>query len=278
MRGLLIRGKYVVVPGVDVLGPDELPWVHLLDSGPHRDAEPREHDPQQWILHKTIADDPELVLAGAGPAAHTGGAEDTALEWAHDGRNSGAPIIVGYAGAAACLEDLARMTAYHDGNYASNKRAVGLEMKERPGGGCYAVTYAATCEITAAGTNELGLQRQCPKLYKLNRPLPRFANGGTDLVGCFGHRDVSDHRGRWDPGDLIFDMLEATHGFERFDFYAGEDLDVWAKRQERLKALGYYRGAIDGVPFKATTAALLAAGFPGGIYTRGRELAERIAL
>lgn len=273
MSGLLIAGVLVPVPGVAVLSPGEQPWARLDPA----DCQPRSNTPQQWILHKTIADDPEEVLAGAGPSAGFGGAEDSAKEWAQDKRHSGAHLIVGFAGAAVCLADLARVCAYHDGNFASNKLAVGVEMKERTfrparkAGGCYAATFGATVEITCVGMSALGIQWQCPRMYRENRPLPRFADGGSDLVGAFGHRDVSDNRGRWDPGDMIFNML-AARGFERFDFYGREDLDVWAKRQEWLASLGVYHAAIDGIPGRGTTRALKELGYPDGIFARGREV------
>jgi hypothetical protein len=261
-------------PGtVDVYAPGDAPWIKLSPD----DCRPRTNAPQQWILHKTRADDPEHILDGAGPAADVGGAEDSAIDWQQDKRHAGSHIIVGYAGAAVCLADLARVCAWHDGNVESNLLSVGLEMKELAGGGCYTATLAATVDITREGMSKLHMQWQCPSHYVNNTPLPRFADGGRTCVGAFGHREVSSSRGRWDPGDVIFDMLAAM-GFERFDFYAKQDLDVWAKRQERLRELGYYRGAIDGIPFLETAAALAAAGFPDGIYARGRELAERLAL
>jgi hypothetical protein len=274
MPGILIAGRIVEVPGVRVLSPHELPWVSL-DAA---DCRPRTNDPQQWILHKTLGDDHEQVLDGAGPSADYGGDEDSAKDWQSDSRHAGSHLIVGYDGTVADLADLARYCAWHDGNVQSNMLSVGLEMKEKYGGGCFAVTFAAAVEVTAIGMSELGIQWQCPRHYRNNVPFPRFADGGRNLVGCFGHRDVTDHRGYHDPGDLIFDMLESTHHFERFDFYGREDLDVWSARQERLHALGYYAGAIDGIPGKHTTAALAAAGFPAGIYARGRELAEQLGI
>lgn len=276
VSGLLIAGVLVDVPGVVVLSPGEQPWARLSPA----DCRPRSSAPQQWILHKTIADDPEEGVPGAGPSAGLGGAEDSAKEWAQDDRHSGAHIIVGFAGATVCLADLARVCAYHDGNFASNLLSVGLEMKEhsfRPArkiGGCYEATYAATVKVTCTGMSALGIQWQCPTRYVNNTPLPRFTDGGKNLVGAFGHRDASGNRGRWDPGDRVFDMLEDA-GFERFDFYGREDLDTWSKRQERLRSLGFYKGPIDGIPGRGTTLALKQAGYPDGIYARWREMAER---
>jgi hypothetical protein len=82
------------------------------------------------------------------------------------------------------------------------------------------------------------------------------------MVGIFGHRDNTERRGRWDPGEVVFQML-AARGVEQFDFAAGEDLEVWAKRQRELGITA------DGVPGPGTVAALKAAGYVDGIWALG---------
>lgn len=147
-------------------------------------------------------------------------------------------------------------------------------LKEHLGGRVHRAALEATVAITVADTSRVGVQWQCPKRYVKNKPLKCFANGSRDLVGVFGHRDVTTERGYHDPGDVIFDLLEAR-GFERFDFRAGEDLDVWAKRQEWLRSLGVYIGAIDGIAASETTRALRELGYADGIFVHWRDLAER---
>lgn len=266
MSGLLIDGRLVPVPGYEIISPNETPWAHLSAE----DGRVRSNRPQQAILHKTIADNPEVVLAGRGPH---GGDEDVARMWAKDPRSSAAQNVTACDGRTVCLADLARVSSWHDGNYQSNLLAYGHEMKEVKGGGVYQATLDACLEITLVATALLGIQWQCPIRYVDNKPLRRFANGGRDLVGIFGHRDVSDSRNRWDPGDAIFEMLR-HRGVEAFDFAAREDIDVWGERQEWLAGLGYYKGGIDGVPGPKTTAALKQAGFPGGIWARQLEAVE----
>lgn len=276
MSGLLIDDKKFLVDGVDILSPDEEAWSHL-NAG---DGEPRSTHPQHKTLHKTIADDRELVLPGAGSSDHWGGAEYTAEYWQRklangaEEHHGGAHLVTGLDGRTACLEDLVRWAAYHNGVYRANLRSWGHEVKELAGGKVFTASLVAAVAVTCVDTSAIGVQQQCPRAYRDNKPLKRFENGGVDLVGVFGHREVSDTRGRWDPGDVIFDMLQAR-GFERFDFDAGEDLDVWSKRQEWLAELGMYHGKIDGVPFLQTRDALRALGFPDGIFARWTELPER---
>lgn len=256
--GLLMDGETVLAPGVTIIGPHEAPWATLTAG----DCCPRSLRVQQLILHKTIADDPEKVLEGAGPP---GGAEKTAEYWAGDPKHSGAPLVTGDDGVVACLVDLVRVMGYH-GNQA-NDRSIGFETRERVGGGVFQAALDATVAVSLVVVEHLGIQLQMPRMYR-NQPMPRFADGGKTLFGVFGHRDVTDRRGRWDPGDLLFDMLTA-HGGERFDFDANEDRNVWMKRQEDLIAKGHNLVA-DGLPGPATTAALKLEGYRGGVWALGK--------
>jgi len=263
VSGLLIDGELVPVPGVEIISPREAAWAHL-NAG---DGIPRSRRPQQAILHKTIADDPEHELLGAGKR---GGDEIVAEMWANDPKHSGAHLVTGWDGRTSCLEDLVRFEAWH-GNQA-NALSYGHEMKEVVGGGVYRATLDAAIAITLVATSAIGIQWQTPKAY-IGRPLARFADGGRNLVGIFGHRDVTTSRNRWDPGEIVFARLRAA-GVEAFDFEAREDLEVWGNRQRWLAREGHYDGAIDGIPGPKTTAALKAIGYPDGIMARWRELAE----
>lgn len=262
--GLLIGGRIVPVDGVDIIGPHDAAWSHLSPG----DCCPRPGGAaswvRQWFLHKTIGDDPEKLLPGAGPA---GGEEVTAEAWANDPRHSGAHLVTGHNGRVACLADLLLVEAFDA--TVSNRYSVGHETKELPGGGFYEAAARATIATCLAGCRELGIQWQCPKLPYRGVPLRRMADGGRDLVGIFGHRDNTTQRGRWDPGDIFFEMLVAA-GVRAFDFDADEDLAFWKPVQADLAARGLYHGAIDGVPGPGTTAALRADGYIDGIFALGK--------
>ncbi len=266
MSGLLVDGHLVVVPGVAVVSPHEQPWAFVTYG---KDCKPRPRRPQQWILHKTIADDPECALPGAGA---TGGAERTARYWqqcdghAYPYRNAGAHLVTGHDGVVACLADLAIAEVFHA--TVSNAYSVGHETCEMLGGGVHQAALDATVTTTIAGCRALGIQLQVPKLPYAGHPLKRMLNGGHDVVGVFGHRDNTEDRGRWDPGDILFDMLRAA-GAESFDIAASEDLDAWRRRQADLNARGHAL-VIDGIPGPATTAALKADGYLDGIFALGK--------
>ena len=256
--GLLIDGEVVLVPGTTIIGPHDAAWAHLSPG----DCVPRSRRPQQIILHKTIADDPEKVLAGAGPA---GGAERTAEYWQKDPKHSGAHLVTGHDGVVACLADLVRIEAYHA--TVANLYSIGFETCELVGGGVYEAALHSTVAVTLAIAEHLGIQLQCSRFYN-RHPIQRMLHGGPDMIGIFGHRDDTEDRGQWDPGELLFDMLQA-HGCERFDFDKGEDRRVWALRQADMNTRGAQL-VVDGIPGPATTAALKRAGYRGGVYALGK--------
>jgi hypothetical protein len=258
LSGLLVDGELVLVPGVTIINPTDAKWAHLSPG----DCRPRRGRPHMVVLHKTLADDPEKVLAGGGKPGH---AERTAEYWQNDPKHSGAHLVTGDDGVVACLADLVQVEAYH-GNQA-NPYSIGFETCEQLGGGVYAEALASTIEVVLAIVEHLGIQLQVPSSYG-GKPMARMLDGGTTLYGVFGHRDVTDHRGRWDPGDLLFNMLRAR-GAESFDFEKGQDKVVWAARQEKLNANGH-KLVVDGIPGPATTAALKAEGYRGGVWALGR--------
>jgi hypothetical protein len=255
--GLLINGERYPVDGVNVVSPNDTPWSHLSPG----DGKPRTRWPTQVILHKTKADDPEHVVPGAGPY---GRAERVAKFWQDDPAHSGAHLVVG-GDYTACLADLVRFEAWHANQ--ANERSIGIEHCEEAGGIVHELVLAAGMRVCLKIAEVCGIQLQVPRGYS-GKPLRRFADGGSTLVGFFGHRDVSDRRGRWDPGERIFGML-INAGAETFDFDAGEDLVVWKARQVELNRRGHNL-VVDGVPGPATTAALRAEGYRGGVFRLGR--------
>lgn len=264
MSGLLIDGQLVPVPGVTVIGPHEERWAFMSPG----DGMPRTWRPYQITLHKTLADDPERVVPGKGPAGH---AQRVAEYWANDPQHSGAHIVTGDDGIVACLADVVTWMAYHARSV--NPYSIGIETCEQLGGIVYQAALDSTVAVVAVLVEQLGIQLQCPRIgtYK-GEPLKRLRNNPTSCVGIFGHRDNDDDRGRWDPGDVLFAMIKQRLGAEVFDFDAGEDIATWRERQAELVRRGH-QIAVDGIPGPRTTAALKAEGYRGGVYALGKVAA-----
>lgn len=253
MSGLLIAGTLHAVPGVNVIGPHEAKWSHLSPG----DGRTRRARAQIVMLHTTKGEWPQVIIPGKGPA---GRAQRTAEMWSNDPTYSGAHIVVGSDGESACLADLAAVCAYHA--TVSNDLAIGIEIYQERAGVIYQAALDATVRICNVIAEHCAIPRQYPRRAYLNRPLSRMLNGGKDCYGFFGHRDNTDRRGRGDPGDAIFEALRAA-GFQGLDIEAREDLMVWRRRQERLKALGE-RITADGLPGPGTMAAMRRRGFADG--------------
>lgn len=258
--GLLIAGLVVPVPGVTVIGPHDEAWSFLSPG----DCRPRlETWVRQIILHKTLADHPEFVIPGKGPP---GRARWTAEYWQNDPKHSGAHGVSAEEGTFACLADLVRTEAYDA--TVSNPYSIGFETREQLGGGVYQAALDTTIAVTLTTIEHVGIQLQVPKLPYKGRPLRRMLNGGKDCVGVFGHRDNTDQRGHWDPGDWLFHALIAR-GAEAFDFDDGEDVAVWKGRQTDLVRRGH-KLTVDGIPGPATTNALKLEGYRGGVWALGK--------
>jgi hypothetical protein len=89
------------------------------------------------------------------------------------------------------------------------------------GGDLYSGQIAAAVLMIDFITARLGIQRQIPWDKKRNRPVRgvvgRIAAGGGDVVGIYGHRNITTNRGAGDPGDAIFgtEPVITTEGLKR---------------------------------------------------------------
>lgn len=215
------------------------------------------------VLHTTSGlpkerGDPEQdVIPGVGPA--TNAAERiNRFAWGTDHRCASAHLLVDHDGSVGQYADLQFEVTYHAGPV--NERTVGIEIYQDPKtADLYAGQIAAVVQLVDWLTRRFGIQRQVPVSYS-GAPIPRCANGGVDVVGVYGHRDVSPAKGRGDPGDAVFVALRQA-GYEAYDLVTGSDLAIWQSRQ---RALGL--GTIDGVPGPGTRAALERAGHKYGLW------------
>jgi hypothetical protein len=260
--GLLIAGKVVPVPGLDIANPLDTLWCRL-SPGDYRMRSPAAID--KVIAHTTKGIAAQHIIPGAG----VGGKDKVVADfWRGDPEHSAAQLVGDTDGTWACLGDLSYVAAYH-ATYVNN-RAIGVELYQMPNGGIYEATLATWRVLAGFLCDRFGIPRQMPDRYT-GKPIARLAGktGGPDCVGLFGHRHQTSNRGAGDPGEFAFAELV---DFERFDFERGEDLAVWKRRQQRLNALGE-KLVVDGVAGRATMTALRRQGFASG-----RELDAAVEL
>lgn len=163
----------------------------------------------------------------------------------------------------------------------ANANTVGIEMVQETNKpwNLYEDGLDATVLLLDYLTNRLGIQRQimCWDSTKntfekgvipgrLQSPLDRKpgkkAPTGGDVVGIYGHRNITTNKGSGDPGNAIFEKLKEA-GYELFDVAKKQDLDVWKERQ---KQLGLSAELCNGVPGPETRRALGLAGKSYGMW------------
>lgn len=272
MPGLIIGGKEVQVPGVSIRNFKDEPQLALRvgRSDGANDGGTRTQPVTLVVLHTTKgipggSDKREQVIKpGFGPDTK---AEDrTVTYWSTDPTPSGAHLVFDHDGSVACLADLLNTCTFHAGQYEVNLRSVGIEIYQGSNAEMYEGQLDVVRKVVDAITSFFGIQRQIPDYYRNNTPVPRLKTlGGRDLVGVVGHRDVSDQRGKGDPGDAIMEVL-AKSGYERFDFFTEKDKAAWMSRQANLASRLKRPLSIDGIPGPQTVTALKDLGYQDGLW------------
>lgn len=287
MPGLVIGGREVEVPGVAVRNFKDDPKLALRVGKPDggNDGKTRTRPVSLVVLHTTKGipggtdKREQVILPGLGPDTK---AEDRTISyWSTDPTPSGAHLVVDHDGSVGCLADLRTVCAYHAGQSEVNDRSVGIEIYQGSKAEMYEGQLDIVRRVVDVITRELGIQRQIPDYYR-NKPIPRLDDGGgKDLAGVVGHRDVSDNRGKGDPGDAIMAVL-AKNGYERFDFFLGADKVEWRKRQEIIRQKLGREISIDGIPGPQMVATLRELGYQYGLWvlppkeSSGKPLIESI--
>ena len=266
MPGLLIAGKLVAVPGVDVIAPGEHPLATLSP----RDGRPRSRHPSMLTVHSTGGKWPQPILYTPAPGRRM---FETSKFWANDPQHSAAHIVV-EGRRALNIADVVRMECYHATSV--NAYSVGIEMVTNADGSIHDDTLASTVAIVLVLCDELGIPLQLSsRPWMANTIITRlkYEVDAESCVGVFGHRENAwkfpgqlsaekrglypkgyADRGRGDPGDEIGVRLRAA-GAMAFDFDRREDLAYWRKVQAALNAAGE-RLAVDGICGQRTVAAL----------------------
>ena len=254
---VIIRGTEIEVPGLNIRSWHDDPKLKL-------DGEDYRKRPDTWvrgiILHTTRGipggsdHRPQDIRPGLGP--DTGRDERMAQMWSADDRKAGAHLVVDHDASMTCLADLQLDMPFHAGNV--NAVTIGIEIFQGGDAELYQGQLDAVVTLVDFLTKTFSIQRQLQRPYR-NRALSRGLKRGIDMVGVFGHRDVSNNRGEGDPGNPIMSLLVGA-GYEAFDLSVNEDIEAWEGRQENLGLL------TDGFPGPKTAAALLDAGHTHGLW------------
>jgi hypothetical protein len=265
--GVIIDGKDEGVPGLTIENWIANPGVPRLKRG--EDCRQRFTRWVRGIVLHTTRGIPggsdhraQLIKPGLGPDRK--GDLGTARFWATSAVQAGAHLVVDFDGSMICLADLRLEVSFHAGEV--NEVTMGIEIFQGADAELYQGQLDAVVRLVDFLTRRFKIQRQFHSPYKKG-PVPRIAVGALDVVGLYGHRDVTTNRGNGDPGDAIFQTL-ASAGYESFDFALDEDKTTWRQRQEQLNTDFGVGLTVDGVPGQKTAAALIASGRPSGLWVR----------
>lgn len=228
--GLILNGKRIVVPGLDVTN-----W--LDDSRFRLSKEDVRHRSSGWIrqvvLHATKGipgggdHRPQVIRPGFGP--HVGAAERCARSWTGSSTVGGAHLVVDFDGQIIQFADLITEAAQHAGH--ANQTSIGIEIYQGGDAEMYEGQLEVVVRLVDACTGLLGIQRFIPHRYL--GPSQRLMASMEDVVGVVGHRDITNRRGAGDPGSKIFYMLGAA-GYPDVDYDRAEDREIVRRRQREL--------------------------------------------
>ena len=219
-----------------------------------------------WIralcFHTTKGLWPQAVLPGYGP--HVDDAAKVNRYWTNNRKAGGAQFVMDRDGTGASMCDCLKVAAYHASQV--NDVTQGIEIYQEADHDLYAGELDASVALADALTWFFQIQRQVQDHYV--GPIQRLdkTHKGLDVVGVYGHRDVTSNRGRGDPGDHIYDyLIEAnaesgaeavtSAGYEPVDYASSTDLALWKPRQAAMNAKGASL-KVDGVAGPRTVAAI----------------------
>lgn len=149
-----------------------------------------------------------------------------------------------------------------------NSFSLGFEMIQKDNGNLFEGQIEKAVLLIDFLTLKLGIQRQIPWNSLKNEPcrgtinrLIKDGNAGVDFIGICGHRNITDQRGKGDPGDHLFYALKNA-GYMLFDLDKKQDLEFWKQKQ---KDLGIDKKDCDGIPLKQTVDYIKASGNKTGL-------------
>lgn len=210
---LVLRGKPVEVPGVRSVSYLEDPSLRLRVPGVNGRRRRSGEQVVAVVLHTTRG-----IPGGSNRTAQRVaerparpqelGARLTVQHWREGDRFAGAHVVLDADGAAYCCCDLVTEAAYHAG--PANGASVGVEVVQQRDASIHRAQLDALPLLVGALCGLLGVPRRVRLPYR-----PPHGQQPLDEPGVWGHRDLTDNRGRGDPGDLLLQAL-ADAGWERF--------------------------------------------------------------
>jgi len=202
------------------------------------------------VMHTTKGLWPQTVQGGYGP--HVNDAEKVNRYWSNNQKAGGSQFVVDRDGQVGSMCDAYKIAAYHASQV--NQVSEGIEVFQESDHDLYSGELDAMVKLIDALCWFFQIQRQVQDRYV--GPIARLnkLHDGLDVVGVYGHRDVTSNRGRGDPGDHCYNYCLAAE-YEPVNYAASTDLELWKQRQIEMNAKGA-KLKVDGIAGPRTTAAV----------------------
>jgi hypothetical protein len=220
---LIFDGVKVVIPNVESASFLDNPKFGFTNP---KDYGKRKGKPKSICLHTRMGVWPQIVVSEVKNrrwdtvGVQRGSADDRTASW---------HISIDADGSFVCHLDLITVEAYHASQ--TNPYSIGIEMYQELDGTITVATLDTAVKICNVICNYLGITKQFPSSNAIcqefarpdgkwhstkKRAYMRGGRSGANYSGVFGHRNLTRNRGKGDPGDIIFDLLE-KEGYKRID-------------------------------------------------------------
>lgn len=213
---LVLNGGRVDIEGIESTCFLDDPRLGFTNK---RDFTKRKGVPQSICLHTRMGVWPQKIVKSVKNrrwdevAARRGSADDRTASW---------HISVDADGSFVCHLDLVTIEAYHASQ--TNPYSIGIEMYQTLDGTITEATLRTTVTLCNTIVHELGMEKKFPSSDKIckefarpdgkwnkyrKRAYMKGGQSGKNFSGVFGHRNATRNRGKGDPGDAIFELLES---------------------------------------------------------------------
>lgn len=207
--GLVVDGKIVALPGVEVLSylrhPALVPLVH--------DGRRRVEPVQSLVVHTVHGKHGDLVEAASAPSTR---AERYARYQATTPRSVSWHLTLDTDGTLLVSADLARWSCWHAP--PTNGWSVGLELVQETSGRLYGPQLDVAVKVIATVCDLLHIPKRVPvdahgdpQHLAIRAWQPRVEGGRSERwAGVLAHRNVTTNRGVGDAGDAVMRRLLAA--------------------------------------------------------------------
>jgi len=257
---IVLNGEKVATPGLETVS-----WLDDPKVPKTTDVNPRTQWLRAIVMHTVHGKTGKLLPGLSKPSTR---AESYAKYQASTSRDVSWDYTIDTDGTIVASNDPVKFYTWQATSV--NPFTLGIELVQEDNGDLYEGQIAVAVQFLDVLTRELAdrghpIQRQVPMTAD-GKPVKGIvkriedSSQAKNFSGVVGHRNQTTNRGPGDPGDHIFNALLKA-GYKGFNLDTNDDVVFWKDIQTRLGVT-----PADGIPGRATQAALLKAGYKHGLW------------